>query len=338
MCNSDEAYVIRRKLRTRALRKKLEESVEVKLSDGECLTGSKAELFLDRLHRSTFRDFATTVYQHQEVIRAIVTLEPRDRDDAIDRLLGLSDHRNLLNALKKVDAKHRQKDFLVKWNDFETEMGTALNTRENDLKEYREKATQGGIPRNKLNAKASLTFAGEVMQALGAFAREASLEPPSLVVPEEWTGLRTFCDKVKAAITCLRGEVPGIKEQEQLIVRRTQMAERKADLESAKNNRDEIGKQIRELDKEYRSQNEIDKQITEVRNALRGAHDRLRRSNSRAILVRESITYLKLEAEKERVSNLCPLCGNEAAGLLETLHRLWEERLQAQTGEIGTEM
>ena len=51
----------------------------------------------------------TTVYQHQEAVRAILTQEPKERNDAIDRLLGLSVYRNLLDGLAKVKATERQR-------------------------------------------------------------------------------------------------------------------------------------------------------------------------------------------------------------------------------------
>ena len=41
----------------------------------------------------------TMVYQHQETIRHIVMQKPEECNDAIDRLLGLSDYRNLLTAV-----------------------------------------------------------------------------------------------------------------------------------------------------------------------------------------------------------------------------------------------
>jgi DNA repair exonuclease SbcCD ATPase subunit len=338
MQDGDGIYMVRRELQSRARRKAADGDVEIELPDSECLTGAQAAQFLDRLLRSTFRDFATTVYQHQEAIRVIVTQQPRDRSDAIDRLLGLSDHRNLLNALNKVDAKGKQKDFVGEWEAFENQVKTALQTRENVLEERRNKAKNDGVPRNKLNAAAALTFAGEIVQALGAFAAEAGLEPPPLVVPEEWAGLSTFHDKVKAAIDRLRGAVPGVEKQEKLIGRRTKVIEVKEELEEANKDRDGIGKQIRELDKEHRSQKEVNKRIIEVRNVLEEEKARLRESNSRAALIREAITFLETEVEKEQPSSLCPVCGNEAPGLLEMLRSLWEEKLQAQSGKIETKI
>jgi DNA repair exonuclease SbcCD ATPase subunit len=332
MGSPDEVYLVRRELRPRPGRKTPEESLEVELPDSECLTGSKAELFLDRLHRSTFRDFATTVYQHQEAIRAIITVEPRDRNDAIDRLLGLADYRNLLSALQAVKAKSWQKDFLDKWVGFERNVETALNTHENIVEERRNEATtQAGVPKNKLNAKTALTIAGGIQQALDQFATEAGLEVAPLQVPQEWTGLKTFCVAVQTAINNLRGQMPAVKEQGELVERRGKLIGLKSDLETAKGKQAEIGKGIRELDKEHGGQNSVIEQLAKLTEDIKHERARLRETNARAALITEAINFLTTEEEKDRLSDLCPVCGHKAPGLLETLHQQWEGKLQAQT-------
>ncbi len=336
--DEDGIYMVRRELRSRARRKASDGDVEIERPDGECLTGAQAAQFLDRLHRSTFRDFATTVYQHQEAIRAIVTQEPRHRSDAIDRLLGLSDYRNLLNALNDVNAKRRQKDFIGEWNAFENRVKTALQTRENGLDERREEAAEIGVPRNKLNAKSALGFGSVVEQALDQFAREAGLETMLLPVPEEWTGLKSFCDTVRTAINRLRGEIPAAKEQQELHERQGKVIGAKTDLEAEKSKQAEIGNAIRDLDKEHGGQNAVDVQLDKVKKEIVEEKDRLRATNARSILIREAIKFLEVEEEKDLLSNLCPVCGNEAPDLLKKLHQLWEERLQAQSGEIDAKI
>ncbi|MFQ5836032.1 MAG: ATP-binding protein, partial [bacterium] len=58
------------------------DELKVILGDGQSLKGQEAKEKLAQLLKSSFRDFLTTVYQHQEAIRAILTQEPRERNDA----------------------------------------------------------------------------------------------------------------------------------------------------------------------------------------------------------------------------------------------------------------
>ena len=54
-------------------------ALELTLPDGEILQGEDADSRLTQLLRCSFRDFMTTVYQHQETIRDILTQMPKER-------------------------------------------------------------------------------------------------------------------------------------------------------------------------------------------------------------------------------------------------------------------
>ncbi len=51
------------------------------------------------------RDFMSSAYLHQEVIRDIVVSEPRVREEALNRLLGISDLLGLFSSLKDIKKK-----------------------------------------------------------------------------------------------------------------------------------------------------------------------------------------------------------------------------------------
>lgn len=337
--DSDGIYWLRRELQSRGRRKASDGDVEIELPHGEVRTGPQAAQFLDRLHRSTFRDFAATVYQHQEAIRAIVTLEPRHRSEAIDRLLGLSDCRNLLDDINNVNAKGRQKkDFQTKWDHFQDKVQTILEAREKELETRRDEARDDGVPKSQLNARAALALGRDVEQALDKFATETGIESVPLQVPQEWTGLKSFCDVVRTTINGLRGAIPAAEEQKKLLERRGNIIGVKSDLETAKRKQAEIGNGIREFDKEHGGQNAVDAQLAGVKKGIEEEKDRLRATNARATLIHEAINFLEAEQEKDDLSDRCPVCGNDAPELLEKLHQLWKERLKAQSGEIDSKI
>src|SRR5262245_33136196 len=87
LADSDGEFLVRRRLHQPARNRSLVEDLELECPDGEVVRGASAERMLAQWLRSSFRDFSTTVYQHQESIRGILTQEPRDRNEAIDRLL-----------------------------------------------------------------------------------------------------------------------------------------------------------------------------------------------------------------------------------------------------------
>src|SRR5262249_2379608 len=202
------AYTIVRMLRRPPKRASVEEVLELTLPDGTTFTGEAANEKLDGLLQSSFRDFLTTVYQHQEAIRAVLTQEPKDRNDAIDRLMGLSDHRNLLCALDAADLRSIQKDIGKDFIAFEEQISTALAAREHDLAASHDEAQDAGLARNQLTGKAAIAAASKIAAALKEFAAQAELDVPDLQAPDDWTGLADFDKSIKRTIAGLRGQVP----------------------------------------------------------------------------------------------------------------------------------
>src|SRR5262249_19894325 len=147
-------------------------SLELELPDGEVVNGEEAEARLAQILGCAFCDFKTTVYQHQEAIRDIVTHEPRERDDAIDRLLGLSDYRNLLSGIKETALPARQKRITERFKEFGNNVQTIIKARENDLKEKRAAVAEVCGSVNRITGKMALALAEGVREALAGFVDE----------------------------------------------------------------------------------------------------------------------------------------------------------------------
>jgi DNA repair exonuclease SbcCD ATPase subunit len=329
-------WTVRRTLK-KSGRKLPADRLELTSLGGETLTGAEADQRLAQLLGASFRDFMATVYQHQEAIRAVLTQEPRERNDAMDRLLGLSDYRNLLDGINAANVRRWHKGLSADFTAFEGKVQTALTTREKDLEDRRQEANQAGVPSNRLNEKAALQFSGEVRQALAAFAAESSIAASVLELPGKWQQLERFEKASGAEINHLRGALPDLQEQETLFRRRGEVAGLKSDIEAAKGLAEGIGQSIRNLDIKHGGQEAVDRQIAERREKLVDKRRRLREANSRAALVREAIAYLE-KAAVDEPAGVCPLCEGPAPHLLQSLRRQWEQVLQAQVARIEEEI
>jgi DNA repair exonuclease SbcCD ATPase subunit len=320
-------WVVRRGL-TRPGRKRPQETLDLTLPDGQSLTGEPAERRLGLGLHASLRDFATIVYQHQETIRAILTQEPRERNDAIDRLLGLSEYRNLLGALQKANPRGRHKALEQKVSAFRQAVAAALAGRDRDLEELRREAGEAGIARAELTAPGALAAARAVRQALADFAAEAGLGLGPLEAPDDVSDLAHFHKAVKSAIQRFRGEVPGLQEQQELFERQAAVVASITDLEKARHDYAAVHKATRALDQEHGGAEAVAAQIEQAARAVAEAKERLRTANARAALVAEAITFL--EGPAGPAPDQCPLCGGRAPDLLEGLRRQWRQRLQAE--------
>ncbi len=290
--NAAGKVIIQRRLRNEK-RKQVEE-LSVCKPDGEELRKEEAERYLAHLLRTTFRDFSTTTYQHQENIRAILTQEPKERDDAIDRLLGLSIYRNLLETMSKAKAKEAQKKLEQKFEGFEREVTAALATREQDMESLQQQAEDLGISGGQQNEEHALDLAKQLVNQLKDFARELGIEPRELEVPATWQLLGEFAASTKDLVTWLRSEMPALKEQQNLYQKELTLSKLQADLQERETEKSTISKQLFELESTYGNVESAKNQIQDLDQQLQAEQLRLRQTDAKAALIKEALEYFDL--------------------------------------------
>jgi exonuclease SbcC len=324
-------HVLRRRLRHVGRKSTLQAELELTLPDGRTLTADEAEERLVQLRKSSFRDFATTVYQHQESIRNLLTQEPRDRHDAIDRLLGLSSQRNLLGALDAARLGSRQKEIALRFSELEEQLKTALTSRSNDLAELQHEAHQAGIARDRLTAAAAVQEAHKVAESLQAFGKATGLAMPQLPAPSEWAAILEFDKAARAIIAQLRGRVPGIEDQERLLQRQRALLGVHAAMNDIRRRSTEVDEEAAQLEKEHGSAKAVETKIACASQAIEVEQERLRQTSGHAAVVNEAIKFLEGAIGPEPP---CPVCGSEVRGLRGQLQQLWSEKLQTMAQQI----
>jgi DNA repair protein SbcC/Rad50 len=327
------SHVVRRRLRHVPGKGSLQPELEVTLAGGTTSVGSEAEAALAQLRQGSFRDFLTTVYQHQESIRSVLTQEPKERNDAIDRLLGLAGRRDLLGALVGASLRSRYKEIGQRFAAFEEQIRVALTTRANDLAELQHEAHEAGIARDELTAASALLRARRVAESVQQFARATELANVELPVPGDWTGILEFDRAGKALIGQLRGRVPGIEEQQRLLQRQRALLALQTALDDACRRRTGLNEQAADLQKEHGSAQEIAAQIAAVDEALAAQQERLGQTNAHAAVVNEAIRFF---ASADAAEPPCPVCGSATPGLRGRLEQLWTEKLQGLVHEISS--
>lgn len=311
---------------------KARDELKVILPDGQSLDAQNSKAKLAQLLKSSFRDFLTTVYQHQEVIRAILTEEPKQRNDAIDRLLGLSDYRNILTGIEAAKLKEKQKGMGTAFDNFKEKIEGALGARESDLKDKRGKTVEKGLKEDQFCEKGALEIASRVKDQLDKFASEAGLSVAVLQVPEQWTNLYEFQEIARGEIKRFRSEMPDVKKQQDLFGRRAKITalkekyeQKEKDWNSVKNEFDVKEKEIEKLLAEQK----------EVGNKIKEKEKQLSEASAKGAAIKRALDYLRLEGIDK---NICPVCGSEQSDLLSHLEKEYVERYEKVLGEIEDEL
>jgi len=308
---------------------KTKDELEVTLKNDATLKGEDAQNTLCKVLSSSFRDFLTTVYQHQEVIRAILTQEPRERNDAIDRLLGLSDYRNILTGINNSNLKRDLKDLDAKLDSLRQNIKGVRTTVNNVIEDKKQKAGSLNLKENELNENSALKKASKTKEELLKFASEVNLTMADIQLPDKWENLKQFRESVGREIKRFQAEMPDVKRQQVLYTELNNITEWSIKYEQTKKTLDTTNKAYEDFVQKHGDDAVLTKSKTSIEKQIEEKNKELSQVNAKAAVVTKAIDYLKLTEIK---NNVCPVCSKETPDLLKHLEREWQEKFEQHVG------
>lgn len=308
-------------------------TIEVTLADGSIKKGDNAEREITRIVRLSFRDFATTVYQHQETIREIIIQEPRVRNDAIDRLLGLTDYRNILDGIKMSKVADVQKELANEFANLQSRIDEALSIRQGDLAEKKEEAKTKRLSDEELNNEGLINSAKDIIRNINSFASRLGIATIPISPLSNWKEAQTFVSNARKALDRLWAQSPDIKEQSNLTLKRNEAENIRNEYDTRKQVHTTAIDAIKKSEQDHGTQEKIDGEMKKVLEDMDHVEDETRRISPKAKLVEEGISLLE-DAALGYPTHICPLCGKTVPNLLEYLKREWAQKIEAQVRDL----
>ncbi|MBU3912843.1 MAG: hypothetical protein KKE50_01995, partial [Nanoarchaeota archaeon] len=302
------------------------------LPDGTGKEGDEGEQKIARLIGVSFKDFATTVYQHQETIHDFVMQKPSEQGDVMDRLLGLSDCRNILDGIKKSDISKVQKELSKEFNEFQARIQQAIKIRQKDLDDKRGKAKEKKLSEEELNENKLLEMAESTIKDIGDFARLLGLTTTTVSPLSDWKNTELFITDIKNECSRLWAESPDVKEQSEKQKKRSEMVSLKSQYETQYLNLKSKRKNLQDFERGNGNRDEIDSKIRKAVEEIEAVDKEIKRTSPKAELIEKGISILKLAAPSD--ADICPLCGEKVSNLLEHLRKEWEEKIKTQVQEL----
>lgn len=300
--------------------------------DGKEKDGEEAKQEIAKFLHISFKDFTTTIYQHQEIIRDFVIQKPGERSDAMDRLLGLSDYRNILDGIKKSDISKIQKEIAEEFNNLQVRIEEAIKIRQKYIGDKINKAKDKGLRDEELNKEKLLKLTESIKGDISNLARQLGLTATVISSLSDWKDTESFITNIKKECDRLWAESPDVKEQSKKLKKRAETNSLKSQYENQYQNLKLKKKELRDFEQENGNVDEIDNKIVKTTKKIEGIDKEIKRINSKAKLVEEGISILELAASTD--VNICPLCGKSVPNLLEHLQTEWEEKIKAQVNEL----
>ena len=308
-------------------------NITVQLPDGTKLHGEDAERQIYTLFHSSFQDFMTTVYQHQEAIRATLTQEPRDRNDAIDRLLGLSEYRELVRGIIDAKIENIYKAMGRDFEGFRQLAQQSIYIYNKEAKEKKEKAIAEGVEEEAITEQEALHRTKDIGEAVISLAQGLGVSDLQITVPQSFGEVAPFREELKNKIDYLWLSSPDMVKQTALERKQRELGSLIGEYQDAKKAAAEAQTGRDEFVQLYGDEATLVKAAKAQQENITEVEDQIRKSNAKANLVREAVQYLK-EVVSDTDRRRCPLCGADAPQLLNQLKSEWEEKIKVEIRDL----
>jgi len=297
-------------------RTKYDDSLRVTLPSGTECVGTDAETHLSILRDATFGDFSASAYQHQESLRSLLVAEPKNRNEALTRLLGLAHYSDFITAINAAKLGKQAKDIDGQFG----RISTAVRARRGILERELE-----GLCENSEIALAGpevdegIRAAAVIHTAITQFADKDGITVSMPEMPVDLDTLMSFCTAVDDNVADLRSKLPMMQEQATLF---EQLAAYRDMIERHKVIEDEyhaLRADISSLGHSPQSSPSTIRTTEEIQDLECGFAE--------TVLMSSAFTLLTSD---HTIDHECPLCGGNAPGLLTELQE------QRRAGAMGS--
>jgi len=254
------------------------------------------------------KDYFSSVHLHQEIIRALLTEEPKSRQDSLDRLLGLSELRNIIDGIKSVKIRDVLKDADDKFGLIETQLNAVITSKQTDIQKAKDTGSQKGLTPNNFSETGAGEMCEAVKTAIVDFANQAGLTIPDLPLARTTGDQQIFVASAKESLRKLRDEQPDLKRQKELLDKQSQLQGLQHTYKDLLDGLQGLEQKRKDIHKTDGDQEKLRSRISnELTPKLENAKNRRNEIDRRAGTIEEAIKYF--EALKTPFENQpCPVC------------------------------
>jgi len=254
------------------------------------------------------KDYFSSIHLHQEIIRDLLTEEPRNRRDSLDRLLGLSELRNIIEGIKSAKISETLKDVDNSFRLIENNLNAIRISKRTNIQKEKEIGIQKGLTPNDFSETGAKQMCEALKDALINFANEAGLTISDLPLACTIDEQQIFSSSAKQSLRKLRDEQPDLKRQNELLEKQIQLQKLQQTYKEVLYEFQSFQQERKRIHETEGDQEKMHARISkELNPKLDDAKDRRNVVDKRAGTIEEAIKYfeaLKTPIEKQS----CPVC------------------------------
>jgi len=282
-----------------------ESDINVRIN-GSTKIGKEAEEFLFNELGLTFDDFYRSVYLHQESIRALITDDPRNRDEAIDRLLGLERVRDIIGSIPLSKVKSSLDDLTNQKEKITAKLQGAIQQISSEVKKAEDEARKEGVPVEQISSAQIGVMLGDLRDKTDKLAGECRLESPEISSEVSTEIVSKLIAKIKAFLRQCRKQIIEITGVDELRKRQSDLKQIKIDLERTTEDINNRKKDVNLVKQEYGDLTAIEKNLETANSQLSVLNSELDALDANERLAKDALLFF----EDPNLTK-CPVCGQK---------------------------
>lgn len=296
----DDSYEIERSKKAR-----IRETTLVVRANGEEWSGADAEEKIYSAMNLTFDDFYRSVYLHQESIRGLITDDPRERDEAIDRLLGLERARNLLGCIPMREVKGALDSITDQKEKLENQIVGATKEMQSQVAKAEAEAAEAGLEESEISIDSAASLGTDLQTRIESLSRENGLEAPAPAPGSDVTSLSRYVGRGGRFLRECRNKVIELTNVDSLRQRRNSLVEQKEQLAGIDDSLVAIEEQLKVAKGADGGADEIESKVKGERQKIEELETRRAKLDATSRLAEDALQLFG--GAKPLV---CPVCGS----------------------------
>ncbi len=253
------------------------------------------------------KGFMNSAYLHQEVLRDILVTTPEVRKEALDRLLGVTDLRDIAEGLKQLRASTFENEIAALYERLEGAIESESSRHVREKTDAQAKAEEFGLQQDSLDPEGFRKYCESAVALLQELKRSAGLELLCIERPESHADLRAFDIAMRRELGELRTSNPGAVAQGALYEKQGSLNDLRPKLETVDGRIKNARNEIASIESAHGKADQIQGKLLSLEGEIQSARDAMIELDARMSVVDEAKRYLEaLPAADDGTP--CPVC------------------------------